>query len=139
MRLIASLYSAAGVVQTPDTNGVYTLANNTTYYAEIFDGLAPPDAIFTKGWSVHWEHGASLTADITVEASNRPSNLVTPFASSGWAPTATPTISVAASAGEKMQHHADFMAARARAKIAVGPTGGGTLRGWEHGKEWGDR
>lgn len=132
MRLLTKLYTDAGVEQSPDDQGTFTLANATIYYAEFMDDI--PDR---TGSSVHWEYNDALVAAITIEASNRPADKVTSYASSGWATTGATAVNPAAAAGEALQHYADFMALRQRAKINV--TTGGTLRGTEHAKARGAR
>ena len=128
MRPIVDLYKSDGVKQTPTSN-VFTLADATTYYAELteFD-----DARGT--FSLHYKYNAALVAAITLEASNRDYADATAYAAvgSGWATTSATTVSPAASADETVAHYADFMAARARIKIVV--TTGGTLRIDEHSK-----
>lgn len=133
MSRMVKLYTAAGVEQTPDDEGVYTLADSTVYYAEFFD--APRDRI---GWSVHWKWNAALVAAITIEKSNRAKEAgvaggsVTSYATAGWATTSAATVSPAGSAAEQIEEYTDDMAARRRAKIDV--TTGGTLSGFEHSK-----
>lgn len=134
MRVLTKLYTAAGVEQTPDDTGTFTLSNATVYYVEFFDDIGD-----RTGLSVHWEYNAALVAAITLEASNRPADRVTSYAAvgSGWATTSATAVSPAASAGERVAHYADFMSARMRAKVDV--TTGGTLRGTEHSKARGSR
>lgn len=128
MRPIVDLYKSDGVKQTPTSN-VFTLADSTTYYAELteFDDAR-------TAFSLHYKYNAALVAAITIEASNRDFADATAYAAvgSGWATTSATTVSPAASAGETVAHYADFLAARARIKIVV--TTGGTLRIDEHSK-----
>jgi hypothetical protein len=128
MRPIVDLYKSDGTKQTPTAN-VFTLADATTYYAELTEFV---DA--RSGFSLHYKYNAALVAAITVEASNRDRTDVTSVAAvgSGWATTTATTVSPAASAGETVAHYADMMAARTRIKIVV--TTGGTLRIDEHSK-----
>ena len=128
MRPIVDLYKSDGTKQTPTAN-VFTLADATTYYAELTE--------FVEGrsmFSLHYLYNAALVAAITLEASNRPRDEVTSYAAvgSGWATTSATTVSPAASAGETVAHYADYLAARVRIKIVV--TTGGTLRIDEHSK-----
>ena len=128
MRPIVDLYKSDGVKQTPTAN-VFTLADATTYYAELTE--------FVEGrsmFSLHYLYNAALVAAITLEASNRPRDEVNAYAAvgSGWATTSATTVSPAASAGETVAHYADYLAARVRIKIVV--TTGGTLRIDEHSK-----
>jgi hypothetical protein len=129
MRMLV-LFKSDGVQQTPDDEGVYTLANATTYYAEFREDIDDCSV-----FSVHWKYNAALVAAITIEASNRPEHSVTSYAAtgSGWVATGATTISPAASAGEALPQYADFAAFRGRAKIDV--TTGGTLSGFEHSKQ----
>lgn len=132
MRKLTNLYNAAGTAQTPTDTGVFTLANATTYYAELFD-----DVHDRTGHSIHWDYSATLVATITIEGSNRPRTEVTSYSATGWFPTSATTVSPAASAAEVGFQGADYMGARVRAKIVV--TTGGTLRGDEHSKARGAR
>ncbi len=128
MRPIVDLYKSDGTKQTPTAN-VFTLADSTTYYAELteFDDAR-------TAFSLHYKYNAALVAAITIEASNRDFADATAYAAvgSGWATTSATTVSPAASADETVAHYADFLAARARIKIVV--TTGGTLRIDEHSK-----
>lgn len=134
MRQLTKLYTAAGVLQTPNDVGTFTLASSTVYFVEFFDDIED-----RTGCSVHWTWNATLVAAITLEASNKSTARATSFAAvgSGWATTGATTISPAASASEVLAHYADYMAARMRAKIDV--TTGGTLDGIEHSKMRGAR
>lgn len=128
MRKVTECYTAAGVLQVPDANGLFTLVNDTTYYFEL------AEVADRSGLSVQLTYGATLTATVTSEGSNKDGARATPYGTSGWAPTAQASRSLAASAGSAIDHHADFMAARLRYKVVVGATGGGTLGLDEHGK-----
>lgn len=134
------LYKSDGVQQTPTDEGVYTLANATVYYAELFC-----DPEFTPGWSIQYKWNAALVAAITVEKSNRPKDAgetggaVTSYAAvgSGWATTSAPTVSAAASAADTFVEYSGDMAGRRR--IAVNVTTGGTFSAFEHAKSRGAR
>lgn len=129
MRLIDILYSAAGVKQTSE-DGVYTLAASTTYYAELVDQVDQASIL-----SCQWTYGATLIAEITIEATNRRDlSTFDGSATAGWAATGAPAVSAAGAPGTVLPHYADFGAMRARAKIVVAGGGGGTLRGDEHSK-----
>jgi len=128
MRKVTECYTAAGVAQTPDANGVFTLDDGTTYYFEL------AEVADRSGLSVQLTYGATLTATVTSEGSNKDGSRATPYGTSGWAPTAQASRSLAASAGSAIDHHADWMGARMRYKVVVGSTGGGTLGLDEHGK-----
>ena len=126
MRIINKLYNDAGDLQTP-VDGVYTLVTDT-YYAELADAVDERSKL-----SVQWTYSAALVAAITIEATNDPDlSLFDTSTTAGWATTSATTVSPAASAGTALQHYADYMAGRARAKIFV--TTGGTLKGHEHSK-----
>lgn len=126
MRTINKLYNDAGDLQTP-VAGVYTLVADT-YYAELADATDERSKL-----SVQWTYSAALVAAITLEATNRNDlDLWDTSATAGWATTSATAVSPAASAGTSLQHYADFIAGRARAKIVV--TTGGTLMGHEHSK-----
>ncbi len=130
MRTVTQCYTAAGVPQEPNGSGVFTLANNTTYYFEL------SEVADRSGLSVHLIYGSTLTAAVTSEGSNEDGS-VTSYndgAAGEWASTAQAVRNLAASAGGAMDHHADWMAARMRYKVVVGATGGGTLKLREHGK-----
>lgn len=126
MRILNKLYNDAGDLQTP-ADGVYTLVTDT-YYAELADAVDERSKL-----SVQWTYSAALIATITIEATNRDDlNLWDTSATAGWATTSATAVSPAAAAGTSLQHYADFLAGRARAKIVV--TTGGTLMGHEHSK-----
>ena len=121
------LYTAAGVRQTPSDVGVYTLADATTYYAEMFDDLMDRPLA-----SIHWQWNAALVAVITIDGSNFSTTDATPYATAGWVATAAPSVSATASANEVLADYANISFARMRAKIVV--TTGGTLKAVEHAK-----
>lgn len=132
------LYKSDGTRQTPTDDGVFTLANSTVYYAELFE-----DPADSKGWSIHYQWNAALVAAITVEKSNRskeagkPGGPVTSYAAvgSGWATTSAPTVSAASSAVETFVEYDGDLAFRRRIKIDV--TTGGTFSAFEHAKKRG--
>lgn len=126
MRTINKLYNDAGDLQTP-TAGVYTLTADT-YYAELAEFVDERSKL-----SVQWTYDSALVATITIEATNRDDlTIYDTSATAGWATTSATAVSPAASAGTALQHYADFVAARVRAKIVVAT--GGTLMGHEHSK-----
>lgn len=124
------LYKSDGTRQTPTDDGVYTLANSTVYYAELFSDIE--DA---ADFSFHVEWSAALVASITTEATGFPKEKASSYASSKWRATGATTISAASSASGAVFHGADFIAPRVRIKFDV--TTGGTVQGYEHAKKRG--
>lgn len=123
------LITAAGV-DVPQINGMVTLVDATTYYAEIGGGEAGLSAM-------QWIAGALLVAAITYESTNLRQAELSTFAAaaSGWFPeAASGTTSFAAAAAVTMQHFSDFGARRMRAKIVVTTGGAAQLRGRPHFK-----
>jgi hypothetical protein len=110
-----------------------TLTSGTTYYAD----LAPGGLIRALG-SIHWSWDAAIVITaITIETTNyEPDDaVINAVAGAKWYPeTAPPTVTVAGgTASSRMVHVGDNSAARMRAKIVVGGTGG-VLRGRPHHK-----
>ena len=107
-----------------------TLTLGTTYYVDI--GSAEE----SRG-SIQWQHDASIIATITYEVTNFPESSagLSAAASDDWHPD--PAMGVTAipggAVGCPLVHMADDGAARMRAKIVVGATGG-NLRGRLHRK-----
>lgn len=127
MRLISKIVSDAGVEQgsvAGEHGLVYTLPAGT-YYADLADGYRDRTKL-----SVQWTYGSTLVATITIEATNYPT---LELHDAGWAETSAEPVSPAGSAGTALQHYADFVAGRARAKIVVATPG--DLDGVEHSKE----
>lgn len=129
MRDLRFQHSTTGAI-VENTAGVATLANATTYYAEL--GLG------TQEWmglsSIHWKYDGTIVAAITVEGTNFPEAGLTDAAATSWVPiTAIATVSPAAVAGQALSSWADAGYGRMRAKVVV--TTGGTLRGSFHSKK----
>ena len=91
MRKVTECYTAAGVLQVPDADGLFTLANGGTYYFEL------AEVSDRSGLSVQLTYGATLTATVTSEGSNKDGARATPYGASGWAATAQAARSLAAS------------------------------------------
>ena len=129
--LDVKLITAAGV-EVPQQNGLLTLANGTTYYAEL--GGAAGAGLSAVQWC--WD--TALVAAITYESTNLPPADASTFAAAGalWYPEPGPgTTSIpGGSAGTVVQHLADFGARRMRAKIVVTTGGAAQLRGRMHFK-----
>ncbi len=110
----------------PDTAGDVTLANSTTYYADIGD----PDRSMS---SVMWRWASALVALITYERANFPDSEIYAAAGVKWVPTGITAISApGGSPGVAMSDFANQNAGKMRAKIVV--TTGAKLRGRPHHK-----
>lgn len=129
----AVLWTAAGV-QVPSSNDLLTLANATTYFAEMGGAEAGLSGVF-------WSWDTLLVAAITYESTNFPLSEASVFVAAGrlWFPETGPgTLSIAGgSAGCNTQHFSNFGARRMRAKIAVTTGGAAQLRGRCHFKTGG--
>jgi hypothetical protein len=115
-----------------DSTGTATLANGTTYYAEL--GLNNTE--WASIGSMHWDWNAALVATITVEATNHYDVSLHTAVGARWIDIAaiadvTPT----ASASQNLTSWTDIGYGRMRAKVVV--TTGGTLRGAFHVKKKG--
>ena len=115
-------------------NGMLTLANATTYYAEI--GPSGCDLV-----GMFWSWDTLLVAAITYESTNLPVEDASVYVAAGrlWYPeTGAGTLSIpGGSASCNMQHFANFSGRRLRAKIAVTTGGTAQLRGRAHLKSRG--
>lgn len=124
------LVSAAGNALARQ-NGLLTVANSTTYYAELGGASAGHVAM-------QWSWGSSLVASITYETTNYSLTEASIYAAAGslWYPEAVTALTIAGgTAGTHMQHLVDFCARRIRAKIVVTTGGTAQLRGRSHRKE----
>ncbi len=123
-------YTAAGA-EIRQESGLLTLANATTYYAEVGGpgtGLS----------SVQWAWAAALVATITYESTNLPGGEASVFVAAGalWFPETGPgTLTIPGGSASTVMHHFNtFGARRMRAKIVVTTGGTAQLRGRAHSK-----
>ena len=128
MRKVTECYTAAGEPQVPDANGLFTLVNDTTYYFRLA-GVAD-----RSGLSVQLTYGATLTATVTSEGSNKDGSRATPYRDERWAATARGAQPGSQRGiGDRSPRGLDGCA-HAPTKVVVGATGGRTLGLDEHGK-----
>jgi hypothetical protein len=129
--LDVKLVVATTGVEIPQQNELLTLANGTTYFAELGGSETGLSGVF-------WSWSTALVAAITYESTNLPPSDASVFVAAGrlWFPETGPgTLSIPGGAAScNMQHFADFGARRMRAKIVVTTGGAAQLRGRCHFK-----
>lgn len=130
-----TLYSAAGVELNGNRNALLTVANSTTYYAEI---SVPDSGMF----AIQWRWGSTIVATITYEATNLKSSEASTYVAAGalWDPLTSSgnpigELAIAGgTAGTWVQQWANFGAKRMRAKIVVNTGGTAQIAGRAHYK-----
>lgn len=132
MKYLQFWTNSTNVPLVNDSSNKATLADNTTYYAELGLNLLEWCGLASLQWD--W---ASLVATITVEATNHYDAPLTEATGARWIDIAAIPDVVPAGTSQDISSWADAGYGRMRAKIVVGAGAGdgGTLRGAFHAKK----
>lgn len=132
MKYLQFWTATSNVPLANDANNFATLADNTTYYADLGLHITEWCGLLSMQWD--W---ASLVATITVDATNHYDAPLTEATGARWIDIAAIADVLPNGTSQDIASWADAGYGRMRAKIVVGAVAGngGTLRGAFHAKK----